>query len=244
MKKFLIGVPVTPQTYYRCIGLLDLLCKTLPEKNLYADLFIYCRFDSDMPHPNLLKNLDRFFNKVWCIHAGPRFIQMLQNDNFAYPWLFKYVHSALNNPQMFPDILNYDALFILEKDSCPIDKDWLPKLYREYQETGSKTLGAWNHDNMIHGNITDCVGYIHQAAIYSMDLIRSVPELSDPLVSQPWDLHVAPFLLQNGWQGTYMMKNFHKAEKLDCKTLSEEHCVLVHGVADDSARNYFLKQHE
>jgi hypothetical protein len=241
--KFAIIIPYKNDDKERTLSLLEILAQTTEHNNRFADLVIYCRFDTDFPRGDIINRLQQKFAAVHFLHSGPRYIHHLTTPDFAFPSLFWAINNYFKRKTNgHPAWEEYKSVLILSNNSCPVAKNWLEVLDKEWEENSCNCMGWWNPDNLFIGNMTDCTGYIHKEAMYSMELIKSVDAIAQQPNDPYWDMIYANILRDNGWQGTYAIRHFNRP--LGTHELNEIaitcSAVLINGVPDDSVRNYFL----
>jgi hypothetical protein len=238
-KKFIIAIPYRNKSASRVDSLLELLAITTENNNPYCDLCVYVRFDSKYPSEKLINRLREKFENVKIIEARPRIMQLLQ-DNFIVPYLFRQINLYISLEK--DNWENYKSVLLMDENSCPVAKNWMEILSKEWDECNCDCVGAWLPENQVIGDMTNCVGYIEQNAMYSMNIIKNNKEICNVPNWSSWDTFYAKTFLDAGWQGTHTIRFFnrHIAQQEVDELAKKCGAVLINGVPDDSIREYFV----
>jgi hypothetical protein len=243
VKKFLIALQYWDGDKDRVVELLDIYHKTIQPQNPWADLCLYARFDSSFPDEDVLNKMRQTFNKVWTFKSNtgmkgwPDGCNALWSDLVMDAWR-KSKETSTSKPPIWSE---YKSVFAIESDTCPIQKNWLEVLSKEWDNSNCCFMGAWHQENADHPEI----GHINGNAMFSIDLAKKTPSVMGTPIGIGWDTYHARTLKEAGWSKTdkiknwYMRKNVSKEEYVKLKS---SNCVFVHGVKDDSLKKLYLNE--
>jgi hypothetical protein len=216
---------------------MDLYCKTIPEKNPWADFLIFYRQDAQPPSEETVKNLQRVFERVYVVRGPVQATGWPDGPNGLWHALGMECFTRFWHTREWSQ---YKSFFSVESDSCPLSDDWLEVISREWDENDVAVMGAWDSRN------GDCpgIGHINGNGMFKMNLAHMANQPLLPPGGKGWDTYFADIFKRLGWQGTYAIRNIW-----NCKTLSEntflqlkkDGAVFLHGIKDDSVRKLYLK---
>lgn len=241
--KLLIALQYWEGDREEAFDLLQLLSETTEEKNPYADIAAFARFDTSLPEDGLLKKLGRSFNKVYAIKGKQHLIGHPNGCNGLWSSLVEqaYLRSTQSSTSRPPEWSEYNGVFGIEADGCPISKDWLSVLSKEWnslKEKGCSFMGHWLSSNVEHPE----VGHINGNAVFAMDLLRKVPTVAGTPHAVSWDTYHAKALKAAGWANTGVIQSIWNTKTINIdgiEAIRKTGAVYLHGVKDNSVKNYF-----
>jgi hypothetical protein len=215
--------------------LMQFLPEITPENNQYADFVVIHRFDSTKPDDEVLKNLNKSFNKVYVIKGKEQLIGYPNGSNGLWSNLVeiayrKHTETATSKP---PEWSEYKAVLGIEADCCPISLDWLEKINHKWDESNVMFMGHHLPFNCDHPN----VGHINGNAMFVIDLFKKVPGITGTPHGVAWDTYHAKKLRDAGWKSIpeiVSIWNTRTINETGVDALVLNKCVLVHGVKDNS----------
>ena len=238
MKKFLIVLQYAPNEHGVATEILDAIAKPITEKNPWADLLVYIRYNAEFPHKNFCQSLEAKFDNCYGIRSNGPFYHGENANNEVFVNLLKLLNDT-------PQFSHYKAVLAMDTSCSPINKDWMEILSKEWDENACHFMGQWKHENSQNGDPTNCIGTIHRNAMFTPKLASLRPQLLGSPRGASWHETYAPILRDLGWQGTYAIKEVpENASEEEIASLKQNRCVLVHGLKNSAGLNYYRSQNE
>lgn len=140
MNKILLALQYCPHDEEQAWDLAHAIAEIEDGVSLFADILLWRRFDCPAPTQEQLKPLRQKFEKV---HLG-----ITHNVVTGWPagcncqwWeLASHVYR-----QATKGVWNYDGVFCFEADCVPLAKDWIAKIYTEWQQSQPcAIMGDWH----------------------------------------------------------------------------------------------------
>lgn len=131
--------------------------------------------------------------------------------------------------------------FWFEADMVPLKSDWVAQLHQEWLQDDHDILGVlidqqWGKKFHPGGAFNDN-SHMNGGACYRKDFITKI-DLDEIDMQKSWDFVLSDHLLNNklNCKHTNLIEFYYHRQHLDVQL--GDNCVLLHGVKDDSARNY------
>ena len=238
MSKILLAVTYTKHNWVDGFTLLDAIADTQSEESELADLLIYPQVGLGAPDSPLIEKLKTKFRSVFILRSqrrssppnDPDFpIDRVRDRTAAYNLI---LGDLLRDSAIYSG--RYKAVLHMHPTACPVNREWLTVMDKQWDDHQAKILGAWSPRNTLVGNPTDCLGFlVSKAMMFAPDLAAMSPGLIDTPSGHYWDTWHAKTLHELGWQGTYAVKSLpaHSAMSEDLfNEIRNERAVIVNGL--------------
>jgi hypothetical protein len=247
MNKILLALQYWDGDRENAIELMEILSKNLPKNNKWADFVVYSRWDSTFPSDEIIEELKKVFDNVYLFKSStqatgwPHGCNALWRD-LAMDAYRKSTESAFGDPIWS----KYKCVFSIESDCCPINDNWLEMLSTDWDKHNGVIMGAWCANNHDHPNQIE-LGHINGNCLFSMDIVKKVPNCSGTQLNTGWDTYYALDFKKAGWHKTKLIENWYGRTNVSMEEynrLKNQGCVFVHGVKDNSLKNLYCKNNE
>lgn len=131
------------------------------------------------------------------------------------------------------------ALFTMEGDCIPVDRDWLNKLTDSWNE--AETKGKWIAGTVASYDGTEKGVHCNGNALFHANLFHLLgPRIAGCRADIAWDAFYSN-VFKPHWLGTNLMANLYTRREVSRREIVElrKHgVVMIHGVKDDTAEKY------
>ncbi len=202
-----------------------------PKKNDLVDFAFVARFD-EKHDPDTIAYVSRKFN-VWTLTGTRRTVGWPDGCNDLALDLLQ--QSAMRSRPRGV-WANHKALYLIESDVMPVDRDWLRRISDEWdvaQEHDKFVLGSWSPYH-------SPVGHINGNLLIAPDVVFKIKGLESCPFRAGWDAYFGPKFAPYWWKSVLLQNHYDYRTNIPPEILWS--CVdgvtppaVVHGVKDNSA---------
>ncbi len=226
--KFLIALQFWEGDKAHAMELAKFLADLEPTHSDQADFLFAARFDCK-PDPTVVTHVSRKFNTHTLI-SRRRGIGWPDGCNELWFSVMEWAESMIKAKK----IPHYKAIFTIEADSCPIQKDWVPKISALWDKANEKSMVV------MAGALVEPGPHINGNALMSCHpkfLYWVARRVGGSTPGVGWDFSMARDFRRQGWANLTQVKSIYNTptfSKQQFDDMRKNDWIWIHGCKDSS----------